>query len=73
MGALGLMLYDYRQIYVPLEDAITPPGKARPINFHSLHNRSKTLNAMHVGLCLLATFTLCWTAPVARGDDGAPH
>lgn len=69
-AGLALMLYDYRQIYLPLESMITPPGQARPMEFRPLHIRSETFNAIHVGLCLIAALTLCWPAPVlSRSAD----
>jgi hypothetical protein len=70
--ALGLMVYDYRQIYLPLEAMITPPGQPRPMEFLTQHNRSKQFNSLHIGLCLLAALTVCWPAvPVAsKKDDG---
>ncbi len=73
VGALGVMLYDYRQIYLPLEAMITPPGKARPMEFGPLHEDSKNVNSIHVGLCLLAALTLCWHVPVVSGKDDAPQ
>ena len=69
VGALGLMVYDYWQIYLPLEDAVTPPGQARPMEFRALHESSKNINAIHIGLCLLAAFILCWPTPVAGGGE----
>lgn len=68
-AALGLMLYDHQQIYLPLEAMITPPGQARPMAFRPLHIRSETFNAIHVGLCLLAALMLCWPAPTVEPDE----
>lgn len=69
VAALGLMCYDYTQVYLPLEALVTPPGQPRPMEFGPLHERSKTINAIHVGLCLFAALLLCWPAPVARIEE----
>jgi hypothetical protein len=70
-GALGVMVYDYQHIYRPLEAMITPPGQVRPMEFVPLHKRSKYVNSVHVGLCLLASITLCWPPRVVRKDEPA--
>lgn len=69
--ALGVMIYDYQHIYRPLEAMISPPGQARPMEFAPLHARSKYVNSVHVGLCLLASIALCWPPRVVRKDKHA--
>lgn len=73
-AALGVMVYDHQQVYLPLEEMITPPGKARPMNFVSLHEQSKNVNSVHISLCLVAGLLICWPAAVAsQTDDDAPQ
>lgn len=45
---------DYRFIYQPLQQLITPPGKARDQQFVILHQRSRHANEVHISLALLA-------------------
>lgn len=60
-GSLGIMAYDYVQIYKPMERMITPPGQAKPAEFRILHGRSEMVNTQHVGLCLAAAMLVCWS------------
>lgn len=54
-----LMLADFRMIYQPLQDLITPPGKARTPDFTRLHNASRYANQVHVGLIMFAAVISC--------------
>ncbi len=58
--ALVVMLFDYLVVYLPLAEMITPPGKARPQGFQTLHERSKIMNSIDVGLVLLGALLLNW-------------
>lgn len=58
-AALLLMIADYFWIYEPLLEMITPPGKARSMEFVSYHEASKYINAVDVGLCLVAAVLVC--------------
>ena len=74
-GSLGVMAYDYAQVYTPMARMITPPGQARPAEFQTLHWRSKAVNTVHVGLCLAAAILVCWprggTASQCKADGRA--
>lgn len=59
-GSLGVMAYDYVQVYKPLEGMVTPPEEAKPAEFQTLHRRSEIVNSVHVGLCLAAAILVCW-------------
>lgn len=63
-GSLGVMAYDYAQVYSPMARMITPPEQARPAEFHTLHQQSELVNSVHVGLCLAAALLVSWP----RGD-----
>lgn len=71
--ALVLMIVDYVSIYSPMVDilAAESAGQARPSTFLAYHRASETINALGVGLCLVALVLLCvpdidWT----RGGEG---
>lgn len=72
-AALGLMCYDFQTIYRPLADIVTPPGQPRPMEFGPLHERSKMVNSIHVGLCLAAAWVLCWPVRVPRRNEDTPE
>jgi hypothetical protein len=65
-AALALMTYDYLSVYSPLAEMVSPPGQARPAEFTVLHSRSRLVNAIDVGLCVLAALLLCWPRPSPR-------
>ena len=50
----GIAVADYAFVYRPLQAMITPPGKSRPQDFHVLHERSRLINEIHLGVALLA-------------------
>jgi hypothetical protein len=58
--SLGIMACDYVLVYKPLERMVTSPRGAKPAEFVALHQRSKQVNSLHVGLCLLAAGVVCW-------------
>ncbi len=55
----GIAAYDYAEVYSPLQKAITPPGQVRGPDFISLHERSATVNEIHISLALLAAIIIC--------------
>ena len=55
----GITAYDYKEVYLPLQKAITPPGQVRGPDFITLHERSATLNEIHISLALLAAILIC--------------
>jgi hypothetical protein len=59
-GSLGVMVYDYTQVYTPMVRMITRSEQAKPAEFHTLHQRSQVVNSVHVGLCLAAALLVCW-------------
>ena len=65
--ALVVMLFDYLVVYLPLAEMITPPGKARPQGFQTLHQWSKIINSVDVALVLLGAVILSW--PRRVGPD----
>lgn len=73
LGLLGLalviMLADYFAVYRPLAGMITPPGQSRPPGFESYHQASMWINAVHVGLCLLAGLLICWPRPLDPSNE----
>lgn len=56
----GIAGYDYVQVYLPLQKAITPPGQVRGPEFIALHERSALVNEVHISLALLAALCICW-------------
>jgi len=58
--ALATMLVDYFTVYLPLQDAITPPGQVRTAEFVTLHTRSKHINQVSLTLSLAAGLLVCW-------------
>ena len=67
--ALGMMLFDYLVVYLPLAEMITPPGQARPQGFQTLHQWSKIINSVDVGLVLLGALLLNWPRRVGPVSD----
>ena len=55
----GIAVADYKSVYLPLQELITPPGQARTQAFISLHNRSRVINEVHLTIALLAAVLLC--------------
>jgi len=50
---------DYLFVYQPLQELIIPAGKARDLRFVELHEQSRWINEVHVGLALLAALMIC--------------
>ena len=67
--ALGVMLFDYLVVYLPLAEMITPPGKPRPQGFQTLHHWSKIINSVDVGLVLLGALLVNWPGRVGHVPD----
>lgn len=63
--SLIIMLFDYLVIYLPLAEMITPPGKARPQGFQTLHKWSMRVNSFDLLLVLIGSLTACWPRRVA--------
>jgi len=55
----GIAAYDYVEVYLPLQKAITPPGQVRGPEFITLHERSATVNEIHISLAMLAAILVC--------------
>ena len=55
----GIAIADYKWVYLPLQELITPPGQARTQQFISLHNRSCVINEVHLTIALLAAVLVC--------------
>ena len=55
----GIALADYAYVYSPLQSLIEPPGKSRTQDFIVLHERSRLINEIHLGLALLAAVVIC--------------
>jgi hypothetical protein len=58
--ALALMVCDYVFIYRPLEKMTADVTQARPASFQTYHTASEWINAVHIGLCLLAALLIAW-------------
>jgi hypothetical protein len=54
-----IAVIDYRSVYSPLLLEITPPGKPRSPEFAVLHERSRRINVVHVGLAAVAATLAC--------------
>lgn len=55
----GIAIADYKLVYLPLQELITPPGLARTQAFIELHNQSRVLNEVHLTFALLAAVLVC--------------
>ncbi|RLS44547.1 MAG: hypothetical protein DWH81_00630 [Planctomycetota bacterium] len=58
--SLVIMLFDYLVVYLPLAEMITPPGKARPQGFQTLHKWSMRVNSIDLLLVMIGSLTACW-------------
>jgi hypothetical protein len=68
-ASLGVMTYDFRNIYLPMAALVTPPGQARTAEFRALHVRSERINTLHVGLACLAGFVLLWPGAATQSTN----
>ena len=50
----AIAVVDYGWVYRPLQELITPPGRARTEQFITLHQRSRLINEVHLSLALMA-------------------
>ena len=55
----SIAVYDYVEVYTPLQKAITPPGQVRGPEFISLHKQSALVNEIHITLAFLAAILIC--------------
>lgn len=67
--AAGIMVFDYMQVYVPLQQLIIPPGKERTQEFLALHKRSEYVNTIHVSIALIATVVASWSISLPRAAE----
>jgi hypothetical protein len=63
--ALGVMAADYYAVYLPLVEAVTPPGKPRTPEFAALHRTSMWVNLAGLLLCAIAAGLVNWPAKSA--------
>jgi hypothetical protein len=59
-----LMILDHQFVYKPLEQLVTPAGKARTSEFIRLHKYSTYANTAHLAVILAASVVISW--PVSR-------
>ncbi len=59
-AALGLMAWDYVQVYRPLAELITPPDRPRGPEFDELHHRSVVINGFGLALAACAAIAVSW-------------
>lgn len=55
----AIYAWDYFQIYVPLQELITPPGQVRTQEFVRLHTLSRNVNVIHLSMMLIAGLISC--------------
>lgn len=67
----GLMAYDYINIYLPLAELVTPPGKPRTMDFLTLHQWSMRINTVQLALCVAAALWVQWGLPSASTEEKA--
>jgi hypothetical protein len=69
--ALLISIADHQLVYQPLLKLITPPGKARTLEFHRLHQASRIVNQIHVGLAAVSGILVCFplAPPPAHRSD----
>lgn len=60
---------DFKMVYQPLQELITPPGQARTQAFLSLHNQSRIINEVHLTIALIAAVIICLPESVASGTS----
>jgi hypothetical protein len=59
LTSVVIVMLDYHSVYRPLLSEITPPGKPRSPEFVVLHERSRRINVVHVGLAAVAATLAC--------------
>lgn len=55
----GIAVIDYKWVYQPLQELITPPGQARTQQFITLHDQSRLINEVHLTIALIAAIIIC--------------
>ena len=55
----AIAVLDYGWVYRPLQELISPPGLARTEQFITLHQRSRTINEVHLSLALIGALIAC--------------
>jgi len=70
-AALLIAIADHQFVYQPLLSQITPPGKPRTQEFIRLHNTSRLVNQIHVGLAAVAGILIC--LPVSNATPTLRH
>lgn len=68
-AATAITVVDYRTVYLPLQALISPPGQVRTQEFTALHNRSRTINELHLSLALAASVLLCFPGAGEHRDQ----
>ena len=64
-----LILLDYFFVYSPLQEMITPAGKARTAEFVQLHKWSTYANLVHLSVMLIAAIVISLPIHTARPAD----
>lgn len=62
-------IVDYKWVYQPLQALIIPPGQARTQEFIALHDRSRTINEVHLTIALIAAVVVCLPGKPGRPDE----
>ncbi len=68
IASAAVAVYDYQNVYLPLQAAITPPGQARTQQFQDLHRQSTQINIIHLSLALIAA-AVANSSPASGKDD----
>jgi hypothetical protein len=69
MISTAIAVVDYQTVYLPLEQLITPPGKARTQEFIVLHDRSRVINEVHLTIALLAAVLVCLPEKLRNAEE----
>ncbi|MCA9059106.1 MAG: hypothetical protein KDA96_23315 [Planctomycetaceae bacterium] len=64
----GIAIWDYYQVYLPLQAMITPPGQSRPLEFIDLHKKSARINTIHLSIAFVAAALACSPGRVSGGS-----
>lgn len=69
--SLLVMLFDYRRVYLPLEEMVLSPKHVIPPDFFSLHQWSKWVNLVTATLSLIAAVISVWDTPERTPSESA--
>lgn len=69
-AALSLMTADYFWVYRPMVEMLSDLQSPRPAAFQTLHMVSQIVNAVDLGLCLVAAWVVCWPTKFANTSAG---